>query len=375
MPQGLAGLCLSRSQPGSPTRLANPEVPLPTYPLLPGFLRQLALGLSLLLLPALPAAAQPAAAGDPTAGLLVRQAKYRAPELIFSSPPGLSRLAAELERADPKRYAEIAELLDLEDPGPPIRVHLVPEGAEETRLVPSWAVAFALSEAGIVVLIPSRVPAYPDGDLKGVLRHEVAHVLIARAAGRQPVPRFFDEGLAVVAAREWQLQDRSRLLMAVWPLAGKDLPALREDFAGGAQQAENAYVVSAAFVRFLLEREGGDAAARILRRISEGHDFDSAVRFGIGHPLEQIQEAFWADIDIWQKWVPLISGSTGFSLLLLVLTALAWRRRKKRDREQQELWEAEEQFARLAAARLLLENEPLGETPREGRTASGEWIN
>lgn len=346
-----------------------------TLPILPGCFRKLAAGLILLLVlwPAAPTAAQ--AAGDATAGLIVRQAKYRSPELIFSSTPGLSRLAGELERADRRRLAEIAELLDLEDPGPPIRVHLVPEGAEETRLVPSWAVAYALSEAGIVVLIPSRVPEYPDGDLLGVLRHEVAHVLIARAAGRHPVPRFFDEGLAVVAAREWQLQDRSRLLMAVWPLAGKDLPALREDFAGGSLQAERAYVVSAAFVRFLLEQEGGDAAARILRRIREGHSFDSAVRFGIGRPLEQIQAAFWKDVDVWQKWVPLISGSTGFSLLLMVLIALAWRRRKKRDRAQQELWEAEEEAARLAAARLWLEHEAAVERAREGRTPSGEWIN
>lgn len=320
----------------------------------------------------------------------MRQAKYRAPELVFSSPPQMADQVERLRALDGKPYAEIAELLGLEDPGPPITVRVVPEGAEETRIAPPWAVGYALSEIGVVVLMPSRVPAYPDGDVAEVLRHEVAHVLVSRAAGRRPVPRFLDEGLAVVAARGWQLQDRTRLLMAVWPLSGKDLPALREDFAGTAEQAGHAYVISAAFVRYLLDHEGEDAGARILKRIAEGNSFDAAFRLGIGHPLEELQQAFLDETDIWQKWMPLIFGSTGFSLLLLVLVLLAWRRRHLKDLELRRAWEAEEEAAweareRLLAQELALLQEqaalrlppppPGAGDGRSGRTASGEWIN
>jgi hypothetical protein len=322
--------------------------------------------------------------------LQVKQPKYRAPELVFSGPPQMEQQVELLRALDRKPLAEIAELLELEDPGPPIRVLVVPEGAEETKLAPPWAVAYALSEIGVVVLVPSRVPAYPDGDLAEVLRHEVTHVLISRAAGNRPVPRFLHEGLAVVAARGWQLQDRTRLLMAVWPLSGKDLPALREDFAGGAGQAERAYVISAAFVRFLLEEEGESAGARILKRISEGNEFDQAFRLAIGHPLEEIQEAFWQETDIWQKWLPLVFGSTGFGLLLLVLILLAWRRRHRLDDLQRERWDAEELAAfeaiREARARYALAADDevpppalppaaLAESDRASRTPSGEWIN
>lgn len=330
----------------------------------------------------------------PAAGALpelqVKQAKYRAPELVFQAPPQMEQQAARLAALDRQPLAEIAELLGLEDPGPPIKVLVVPEGAEETKIAPPWAVGYALSEIGVVVLMPTRVPAYPDGDVAEVLRHEIAHVLVSRAAGRRPVPRFLDEGLAVVAARGWQLQDRTRLLMAVWPLSGKDLPALREDFAGSAEQAGHAYVISAAFVRFLLDNEGGDAGARILKRISEGNGFDAAFRLAIGHPLEELQGAFWDETDVWQKWMPLVFGSTGFSLLLLVLVLLAWRRRHVKDDELREFWEEEEQAAREARERLLAEELALlreqaelrrqalfrpPPPPEPGRTASGEWIN
>lgn len=344
-------------------------------------MRSFARLLALLALLALSAAA--AAAPE----LQVKQPKYRAPELIFSSPPELARQVEFLRGLDRRPFAEIAELFDLEDPGPPIEVRVVPEGAEETKIAPPWAVGYALSELGLIVLMPSRVPAYPDGDVTEVLRHEVAHVLVSRAAGGREVPRFLDEGLAVVAARGWQMQDRTRLLMAVWPLSGKDLPALREDFEGGAEQAGNAYVVSAAFVKFLLEEEGGDAGARILRRLADGHGFDQAFQLAIGHPLEELQLRFWEQTDVWQKWIPLLSGGTGFSLLLLVLVLLAWRRRHLRDLELRRAWEAEEEAAEAARMALFdrgrddldalpsTDGRAVPPGPAPSRTAGGEWIH
>ena len=379
----------SAPRPGWPL---VPEVP--TLPRHPRSLPSLLLGVLLALLPA-------AAGALPE--LALKQPKYRSPELVFSSPPQMAQQAEMLRGLDRQPFAEIAELLGLEDPGPPIRVLVVPEGAEETKIAPPWAVGYALSELGLVVLMPSRVPDYPDGDLAEVLRHEVAHVLVSRAAGGRPVPRFLDEGLAVVAARGWQLRDRSRLLLAVWPLSGKDLPALREDFGGSAEQAGHAYVISAAFVRYLLDQEGGDAGARILQRIADGNSFDAAFRLAIGHPLEDVQQAFWDETDVWQKWIPLIFGSTGFSLLLLLLTVLAWRRRHLKNLELQQAWEEEEAAAKRRRERLLAEEmallreiaarqmaalPPSGAAPsgrplppraphdpRSGRTPSGEWIN
>ena len=96
-----------------------------------------------------------------------------------------------------------------------MRVVLAEDGSEWARQVPPWAAGFAIGEAGLVVLFPSRSPLYPHDTLEDVLRHEVAHVLISRAAAGHPVPRWFHEGLAVAVERPWDLEDRTRLASAL----------------------------------------------------------------------------------------------------------------------------------------------------------------
>jgi hypothetical protein len=54
-----------------------------------------------------------------------------------------------------------------------------------------------------------------SGGLEAVLCHEVAHILIARAADGRAVPRWFNEGLAVVAERAWHFEDRWQLASAL----------------------------------------------------------------------------------------------------------------------------------------------------------------
>ncbi len=164
-------------------------------------------------------------------------AQRRPPELRFEAPEALAPLAAELGRTDPQTYLDAMRLLGLDDPGPPIRVLLAPEGSPAARRGPSWGVAYAFGAAGLVVLIPSRVPAYPDHSLETVLCHEVTHVLVARAAGRRPVPRWFNEGLALVAAREWGVEDQARLSVATVRRDGVRLAELDRRFRAGSRSA------------------------------------------------------------------------------------------------------------------------------------------
>ena len=117
---------------------------------------------------------------------------------------------------DPARLAPAVGLVGLRDPGPPIRVILAPEGSEGlARPVPGWVAGYAVSEAGVVVLLPGRLPAVPDSSLEDLLGHEVAHVLVSRAAGGRPVPRWFHEGMAMIAGGWWGLEERSRLTLAL----------------------------------------------------------------------------------------------------------------------------------------------------------------
>ena len=300
-----------------------------------------------------------------TIALALPAAAREPPELRFEAPPVLAPQVERLENLDPAGLVTIMEILGLAQPGPPIRVQLAKEGSPAARNAPSWAVAYAFGGAGLVVLIPSRVPGYPDHSLEAVLRHEIAHVLIARAAHHRGVPRWFNEGLAIHSARDWGFEDRARLTLATVRRGGVALDDLDQRFQGGQHSASSAYALSAAFVRYLLDQHGPFVASRILERIAQGLTFKQAFARTVGNSLEAEEVRFWRHLDIWNKWVPLLSSSTTLWLLITLLALWAFKRRRERDAEQLAAWDEEE--------RRRLEQVVLETSGRD--ISSNSWIH
>src|SRR5207245_1925365 len=81
-------------------------------------------------------------------------------------------------------------------------------------------------------LDPVRSPGYPDNTLEDVLRHEVAHILIWRASAGRPVPRWFNEGLAMEVERMRRFQDQTQLLYQLITGGRTSLEHLDRLFAG-----------------------------------------------------------------------------------------------------------------------------------------------
>src|SRR5262249_49392108 len=153
---------------------------------------------------------------------------------------------------------------------------LAREGSDLARNVPPWISGYALGDVGVVVLFPGREPSYPETSLSELLDHEVAHVLIARAAGFQPLPRFWNEGLAMAAAGSWSLEDRSPVALA--SLYGRDLSLDELDrlFAGGPGEVAAAYALAFAFVQDVVDRWGRGAPAAVLAGVARGLSFEEA---------------------------------------------------------------------------------------------------
>jgi hypothetical protein len=275
------------------------------------------------------------------------------PELRIEAPQELAAVAARLARLDPGTLGEIVRLVGLSDPGPPIAVVLAPEGSDVARATPGWIVGFARGADSLIVLFPSRSPSYPYDSLEDVLRHEVAHVLIARAAGQTAVPRWFHEGLAMSAERPWGLEDRTRVVFAL-TRARLSTPQLDRVFAGGQGDHARAYAVAGAFVRDLLRRHGREAAARILARLAAGEKFDMAFFRATGQPLTASEEAFWRD-SWWYQAVPFFTSSVVLWNGVTFLALFAIRTRRERRAALRRRWEEEERLERdLEQARIEL---------------------
>jgi hypothetical protein len=283
-------------------------------------------------------------------------AAQRPPELIVQAPPSLERAAAKVRAVEPGRLLDAMRLVGLKDPGPPIQVLLGPEGSD-LAMVPPWVSGYAFGEEGVIVLLPARAPSYPDSSLEELLRHEVAHVLVARAAGGRPLPRWFHEGLAMIAGLSWGLDDRSQLTLTLVGDHEVSLERLEQEFRGGRGDARGAYAIAGAFANDLLRRHGDDAAARILAEVARGLSFEDAFQSATGTSLAEAERAFWQRQTLWYRWVPLLTSSVTLWLLITLLAIWAMGKRRARDAALRRMW-AEEEERRLAPAEEIPPQEP-----------------
>jgi MYXO-CTERM domain-containing protein len=269
------------------------------------------------------------------------------PALNINAPPDLVAARGRLASFDLEPLAGIVRIVGLDDAGPPIDVVLAGEDSDAARSVPAWTAGFAISNAGLIVLFPSRSPNYPHDTLEDVLRHEVAHVLIGRAAGGRPVPRWFHEGLAVAVERPWDLEDRSRLaweLLAGPRLTLRDIDAL---FEGGQGEQSRAYSLAAAVVRDLMSAHGSAAPASVLGLVRDGRPFDDAVVAVTGRPIAAVEDSFWDRQRVWTVWIPFLTSSSVVWLGVIVLAAFAVWRRRRRGAELRRQWAEAERASAL----------------------------
>ncbi len=261
------------------------------------------------------------------------------PTFVVEAATGLKAEARRLETL-PAGVLDGAARLVGGPGGEAIRVVLLDERSPAARAAPAWVAGYADAAASTVVLFPERVPRYPDSTLEELLLHELAHVLIDRAALERPVPRWFHEGLALVAGGPWDLRDRSRLSLTMLRDARVELAELDRRFADPGAVA-SAYALAGALVRDLLARHGSDLAARLLSRMRAGATFEQAFRAVTGVAPEEASRSFWRRHTLWYRWLPVLTSSATLWIGVTLLALAAIRRRRRRDAERLAGWEDE----------------------------------
>jgi hypothetical protein len=264
------------------------------------------------------------------------------PELQIEGPPELAPVRTRLESLDRQRLFDITRLVGTGSPGPPIRVQLAPESSDVARATPAWVAGFAVGGSNTIVVFPSRSPSYPSATLDDVLRHEVAHVLIYRTAGGRPVPRWFNEGLAMAAEHGWKFRDQTRLLFHLVTGPRRSLIELNRLFESGETDQSRAYLLSGAMVRELLNRHGETSAARILQRMGNGDSFEDAFIAITGMSPSAEESRFWDSQRVWTTWVSILFSDESLWMAVTLLALLAILRRRRKNAETERKWEEEE---------------------------------
>ena len=199
------------------------------------------------------------------------------------------------------------------------------------RRLPSWVAGTADPDRNRIVL-KTRRPA-PGLDVRKVLYHELAHLVLARAFRYRPVPTWLNEGLTMHLADDWHMgrkitMSRAVLLNRVIPIRDMvhGFPASRVD-------AETAYAESYYILAFLRERCGPEVIGRLIRHLGLGVRPDRALSQAGALEMDELDEAFseWLGRRFFWPW--LLAGSAvwwGLGAMLLVAAFFLRRRAAKR---------------------------------------------
>jgi hypothetical protein len=264
------------------------------------------------------------------------------PQLIFESPEELQPIEERLQQLDHGQLLTIMDSLGLQHPGSPIRVILAANESDLAKQVPEWVVGYAIGHSSTIVLLTDRVANYPYESLEDVLLHEIGHILTHRAAGGHDVPRWFDEGLAMMAARTWDIEERARLVWAMVAGHQVSFDELNEWFVSDGASARRAYVIAHALTLDLLDQTGSELPKQLLAQVATGLPFEEAFAQTTLMTLEQAEIKFWNQQTLWNRWIPVATSSGMVWLLITVLVFYAARRQRIRAAAIKQRWEEED---------------------------------
>jgi hypothetical protein len=263
--------------------------------------------------------------------------------------PAYKGTAETLKAVDPLRLESVRRFSGDFGPPAPVIVTLARENSGLAQGAPPWASGYADPSAGVIVLFPARNVRYPDDSLQETYLHELAHIALFRATGGAPVPRWFNEGSAVLAGRAWSLADASRF---AWDALAFDRAGPQQVdalFQGDAGNAATAYAVSAAFIRDFTAQYGPASVARVSTLMRTGEPFDRAFFLVTGYTVDAGWQHFWERQTWSRRAIPLLTSGTLLWLLVLGVAMAAFFRKKRTGRLTTELWEAEEELEDLSA--------------------------
>lgn len=300
--------------------------------------------------------------------------EVRSEHFIFQSPPGLSGHIPQLQAV---AEAERVELTDQLDPatlmkglrpeavrdqagaaqagasqaGATLAPYLVRLSNDDDSfrlaqpgLPPSWAAGVAYPAFDLMVLRLDRARApFGEGSLQTVFRHELVHLILGDLFGERTPPRWFDEGLARMLAREasieqWVLLSQAVLTERLFPFS-----TLENRFPSTSTGAELAYAQSREFLNYLIQQFGPEVIPGLISAMRDGLSLNEALWRRTGYGLRALEGQWQDQLDANFAWISALGG--GMTLLwgmAGILLFVGFLRKRSQRKERHARWALEE---------------------------------
>ena len=227
-------------------------------------------------------------------------------------------------------------------------VHLVTTEEHFRKLIgdefPDWGAAAAVpSQNLIVVKSPDHFNIQrPLGEL---MAHEYAHLALHKRVSMGRIPRWFDEGLAMMVSAEWDMSESATMSLAV--ITSGFVPLQQIEWLNnlGESRARLAYAQSYLAVQYMYKEYGTELVNVFLDTLDTGATLNTALLASTGSDFADFEQEYRVYLRQRFNILVLVMDSMYFWIIMVIIfivgAVLTIRRRKKYYRE----WEEQEKLA------------------------------
>jgi len=206
---------------------------------------------------------------------------------------------------------------------------------------PDWGVGCAIPSRYLIIVKSPNHFKYGKS-LKQLLEHELAHIFLRAKIKQDNIPRWLDEGFAMMQSHEWTLgQDvvvaRAVVTNSIFPLS--KIEKLNQF---NQSQANLAYTLSFLAISYLFREYGEEGFMDLVNLLSRGGNWDEAFLRGTGSDYMSFQMEFYDYIKRKYQWISLLGDTFFFWLGLAFLIIMIYLFKKRRTKKILQRWEAEE---------------------------------
>jgi hypothetical protein len=195
---------------------------------------------------------------------------------------------------------------------------------------PDYATGVAYPGWGVILLTMSAPQTWEPPDLEVVLVHELSHVALHRAVLGNPVPRWFNEGVAIHQSEVRLLPRMESLLRAAAQRSMLRLSELDKHFPDHPHEVNIAYAQSADVVGFLRRTNNDERRFhRLVQSIRDGETFDTGLATAYGWTRVGLERQWRESLRTRYRILPaLLAGSTIW-VAAAILVVFAYRKRRR----------------------------------------------
>ncbi|HAA57020.1 MAG TPA: hypothetical protein DCE42_19795 [Myxococcales bacterium] len=259
------------------------------------------------------------------------------PHFRFQYPHKWSGIAMYLLKRAEKDLQDIEGLMGYKLKGT-LEVRLATGGKTYAEIQPgrwnphAWVAGLAYPRKGLMT-IKIRAIDGPAG-IHQTFRHELSHLLLARAASYRTMPLWFVEGVAMIQSDDIGGFDRYTMLSQAHLTGVLPHPeSLQTSFPTSGNAVQVAYATSTAFLMFL-QKNNPSLIKHILQRIRKGETFMKSLTGEYGFVWKEIMRQWKDHLDHHYSWIPLLSSSSFLWLIAAFFFVFVYLRVRRRKKEQ-----------------------------------------